>query len=133
MAASFEFSIVTPNGKKYSAKSDLLTIKTSSGALGVMKNHAPLEAIIEISELIVHNGQEIYSIALGGGILHINKEGVTILADSFETKDEIDLKRAQDAKTRAEHRLASTEENVDIKRAEIALKKALNRISIVSR
>lgn len=133
MAALFEFTIVTPNGKKYSSDCDLLTVKTSSGALGVMKNHAPLEAIVDISELIIHKGAEVYYIALGGGILHINKDGVTILADSFETKDEIDLKRAEEAKERAECRLLSKDENVDIKRAEIALKKALNRINIVSR
>lgn len=133
MAAIFEFKILTPDGKLFVGKTDLLTITTTNGILGIMKGHAPLEAIVEISELVIHEQQNISYIALGGGILHIEKNNVTILADSFETSDEIDLKRAEDSKARAEARLASHDENIDIKRAEISLKKALNRINIASR
>lgn len=130
--ALFEYKIVTPNGKEHLGKAELLTVKTSNGVLGVMKDHTPLEAVIEISELIIHEQSAINYIAVGGGILHIAKEGIVILADSFEFKDEIDLKRAEEAKSRAEERLSGGQ-NIDVKRAELALKKALNRISVVSK
>ncbi len=137
MAAPFEFKVLTPDGKKFVAKTDLLTIKTTDGYIGIMKNHAPLEAICDIGELkFNHIEDKNYSeefIAIGGGLLHISKNEVIILADSFETKEEIDLKRALEAKTRAESRISSKDTNVDVKRAEIALKKALNRINISSR
>ena len=67
------------------------------------------------------------------GTPHITKDGVTILADSFEAKDEIDLSRAEESKARAECRLKSKGENIDVARAEIALRKAINRIKIASK
>ena len=62
---------------------------------------------------------------------------VLILADSFESKEEIDKKRAEEAKARAEKRIESYKEtrdpNIDYKRAELALKKALNRLAVVDK
>ena len=133
MAALFDFKIITPDGKMYTDKADLLTVKTSAGYIGIMNNHAPLEAICDVGELAIYNKNNVEYIALGGGLLHISKEETIILADSFETKEEIDLKRAEEAKKRAEDRLNNKGENLDVKRAELALKKALNRISVISR
>lgn len=138
MSAVFTFNIVTPEGKKFSHGADLLTLNTTLGKIGIMKGHAPIDAIVDVCELKYHlfiDGHitENY-IALGGGILHITKNEVIILADSFEHKKEIDVNRAENAKIRAEKRLENKkDENIDIRRAEIALKKALNRIKIGSR
>ena len=60
----------------------------------------------------------------------ITKSKVTILAESCEWPDEIDVNRAEEAKLRAERRLKSGEKSVDMMRAELALKKALTRIDI---
>ncbi len=130
--ALFDFKVVTPNGKMYSGEAELITVITSCGVIGVMKNHTPLEAIIEISKLVIHKKDEIEEIAIGGGILHISKNSVIILADSFELKEEIDLERAKKAKARAEDRL-SNGLNIDVKRAELALNKAINRINVVTK
>lgn len=133
MAATFLFKILSPDGKKREITADLITINTTNGMLGIMKNHAPLEAIINIGELQIKNGNKYEFIALNGGILHIDKKQVLILANSFESKEEIDLVRATNAKNRAEEKLKIKDENIDIKRAEIALKKALNRINIFNK
>jgi F-type H+-transporting ATPase subunit epsilon len=74
--------------------------------------------------------------ALGGGILDVQKDHVLILADSFESKEEIDRERALEAKQRAEELLKKAKENplssnVDIKRANLALKRAMNRLTLL--
>ena len=122
--------MITPDGKKIEDDIEILNVVTSSGALGVMAHHIPLIAIVEISHLNYKKDGKSYDFAIAGGVLNVKKEGVTLLADGFETKEEIDVERATRAKERAEERLSSKQENIDYKRAEIALKKAINRLSI---
>ena len=72
----------------------------------------------------------ISNFAIGGGVLHIEKNSkVTLLLDSIEAKDEIDIERAEKAKERAEDYL-TRKDNVDISRAKLALNRALNRINV---
>ena len=130
MANKFHFEMITPDGKKIEDDIEILNVVTSSGALGVMAHHIPLIAIVEISHLNYKKDGKSYDFAIAGGVLNVKKEGVTQLADGYETKEEIDVERATRAKERAEERLSSKQANIDYKRAEIALKKAINRLSI---
>ena len=130
MANKFHFEMITPDGKKIEDDIEILNVVTSSGALGVMAHHIPLIAIVEISHLNYKKDGKSYDFAIAGGVLNVKKEGVTLLADGFETKEELDVERATRAKERAEERLSSKHANIDYKRAEIALKKAINRLSI---
>ena len=85
---------------------------------------------LDISKMcLVNNGKRTYY-AIGGGMLYFSDNVATILVDSIESQEEIDLSRAEAAKERASKRLESKDENIDMKRAEIALKKAINRISV---
>ncbi len=52
--------------------------------------------------------------------------------DSFESQEEIDVKRAEEARKRAENRIRAKKPNLDLKRAEVALRKAINRIDVAS-
>ena len=74
-----------------------------------------------------HNEENIY--AIGGGIIRVEKDKTTLLLNSIEGKNDIDIDRANDAKTRAEKRLENKDE-VDVARAKSALERALNRISV---
>ena len=95
-----------------------------------MANHLPLIAVIEISHLNYKKDGKIQEYAISGGILNVKKDEVSILADSFEAKEEIDYERAEKAKLKAEERLSSKEPNIDIKKAELSLKRALNRLTM---
>ncbi len=130
---SFSFVIQTPDGKKFSDSADLINLRLSDGAIGILKGRYPLIGIIDICHMdYVHDGKTEY-LSLGGGILDVRKGITYILADSFERKEDIDKARAEEAKNRAEERLKKAKEGdseVDIKRAELALKRAMNRLSL---
>jgi len=98
-----------------------------------MPGHAPLISKVKVSKLKIVgiDGTNIYSV--GGGVLQVdNAHNVTLLLNSIESKEEIDLERATNAKERAENRIAFNQEGTDIKRAKMALVRALNRIDVAN-
>lgn len=130
MAKKFKFKIYTSDGKVLQDEIDLLNVVTTTGAIGILANHLPLIGIIDISQFNYKKDGGTFYFAISGGVLNIKKDGVTILAESFEQDTEIDFARAEEAKNRAEDRLKNHQLDIDIKRAEIALKKSLNRLSL---
>ncbi|MDY2575516.1 MAG: ATP synthase F1 subunit epsilon [Bacilli bacterium] len=130
MANKFKIKMVTPDGKSLQDEVDILNVVTSSGALGIMANHLPLVATLVISHINYKKSGKSFDFATSGGIISVGKDETILLLDSFESKEEIDLERANNSKIRAENRLNSKDENIDIKRAEVALKRAINRITL---
>ena len=124
--------IYTPFGKYLSTDADYLSVKTGVGVIGVLPNHAPLVSTLEICKLIIkNNGNELHY-AISGGVIHIKKDhSISLMVDSIERQDEIDIKRALAAKERAEERLNNKDKTeVDITRAKLSLLRALNRIEV---
>ena len=121
--------IVTPYGNYLKTEADYLELTTGLGVIGILPNHAPIITNILTCKLTIKNGQQKLFYAVSGGLLNIKEDHtVTILANAIESKDEIDLKRAQAAKERAESYLEK--DDTDVTRAKAALARALNRISL---
>lgn len=127
--STFLLEIFTPFGKYFDRYVEELVIQTDDYVLGILPNHTPLVSKVKISKMyIIQNGDK-KCYAIGEGLLNISKDGVTLLLESIESKDDIDIDRAKDAKKRAEQRLA-TLVNIDVERAQKALNRANNRISV---
>ena len=121
--------IYTPYGKYFDRYVNELVVQTEEYVLGILPNHSPLVAKVKTSKMeIIQNGEKT-CYAIGEGLLNVTKDGVTLLVESIESKDEIDIERAKQAKSRAEERLKEPL-NIDIERATKALIRANNRISI---
>ena len=90
----------------------------------------PLVASLVIGKLssVLDGEREEYAIT--GGLFYFRENKAEILVDAIESKEEIDLARAEQAKNRAEERIQHKREDIDLRRAEVALKKALNRIRV---
>lgn len=128
---SFKLRVITPYGEFFNGEVDIVNVKTKAGYVGILKNHIPLVAPVEISKLTYKiNGVE-EKCAIAEGILYVDSNETRIIADACEYPEDIDLQRALDAKNRAEKRLANHDDNIDIIRAECSLKRAMNRISLV--
>lgn len=127
--STFLLEIFTPFGKYFDRYVEELVIQTDDYVLGILPNHTPLVSKVKVSKMyIIQNGDK-KCYAIGEGLLNITKDGVTLLLESIESKDDIDIDRAKDAKKRAEQRLA-TLVNIDVDRAQRALNRANNRISV---
>jgi F-type H+-transporting ATPase subunit epsilon len=127
--ASLKCEIVTAERVLFSGDVDEVVAPGVEGQLGILPHHAPLITALQPGELVVKKGQEEEIFAVGGGFLEVIQNTVTILADSAERADEIDVERARAAKQRAEQHLQSTPaEEMDFVRAEAAMRRALARL-----
>lgn len=126
----FPLKIVTPKGIYKETEVELLNLRTSAGQIGILAKHIPLAAAIEISEMDYIIDGKRHFFAIGGGFVYVNDNETTIIANSIESPEEIDINRAKAAKTRAEERLKAEHGDMDILRAETALKKAIIRIDV---
>ncbi|MEF9935523.1 ATP synthase F1 subunit epsilon, partial [Clostridium sp.] len=126
--ATFEMEIVTPEKKFFKGQIESINFMTLDGKAQILANHIPYVTGLKPAVVkIVENGHDKYFSMSGGFIQFADNKG-TILADSAEWPQEIDLQRAKDAHDRAEKRIQAKEENVDIARAKLALLRAAARI-----
>ena len=95
--------IVTQDRLVYSDHVDMVVLDGEEGRMGILPNHSPLLTTLQVSEIRVKKDQQEETFAVGGGVLEVRPDCVTVLADVAEHADEIDLVRAQAARERAAH------------------------------
>lgn len=130
---TFNLQIISPTRVFFNEAVDMVEMKTMEGEIGVLAGHIPLTTILEPGVLRIKTDGNVREAALHDGFVQIQKDKVTVLAESCEWPDEIDANRARKAKERAERRLTSGSKEVDMVRAELALKKALIRIDLAGK
>jgi F-type H+-transporting ATPase subunit epsilon len=108
MLMPIKVDIVTRDRRLVSDEVDMVTLPGSAGQMGILRGHAPLLSTLEIGEVILHKGNDVRYIAIGGGVVEVRPDKVTVLAESAEHADEIDEARAAAARDRARQ---SLEEN----------------------
>ena len=126
---TFLLEIYTPYGKYFDRYVEELVIPTEEYVLGILPNHSPLIAKVRVGhlEIVINGERKVYAHA--EGLINVKKESTVLILDSIESKDEIDINRAKEAKRRAEERLKEPL-NIDYERAMRALIRANNRISM---
>ena len=114
---SIELVIVTPERQLLREAVAEVTLPGAGGCLGILPGHAPLITELGIGELTYQkkNGGEPVHMAIISGFAEVLGDRVTVLAETAERPEEIDVARAEEAKKRAEQRLASasSDPNVD--------------------
>lgn len=130
----FQLEVISPERVFYSGDVEMLELTTTEGEIGIYADHIPLTTIIAPGIMtITEANDQLKEAAVLEGFMEITQEKVTILAQSCEWPDEIDVNRAMEAKTRAERRLKSTDENINMSRAELALRKSLIRLELAKK
>jgi len=101
------------------------------GYFGVLADHAALMSEIEVGRIDFRrsNGSS-DAMAVSGGFVEVLENKVTVLAESAELAEQIDIDRAQRAKTRAEERISAHLPDTDVARAQAALHRAINRLKV---
>lgn len=125
-----KLEIITPTKVAFTGNVKSLTVPGSLGSFQVLFNHAPLISTFEVGRIKLENEQaETNELTTGGGTIEVKNNVILVLADSLESKEEIDITRAQGALQRAKNRLGNkSKEEIDQIRAEAALARAVNRL-----
>jgi len=130
---SIKLDIVTAERSVFSEEVDVVVAPGIEGQLGILPHHTPLMTTLQAGELRVRKGGEEFSMVISGGFLEVRPDRIIVLADAAERAEEIDLARAEEAKRRAEERLAQRVPEVDMARAEAALRRALTRLKVAEK
>ena len=132
MADTIELEIVTPERMVVRESVEEVQIPGKAGDIGVLPGHAPLITELTIGEIAYKHGGATEHLSVAWGFAEVLPEKVTILAQTAERSQDIDVKRAQAAKARAEDALKNPAPDLDyeatlnaIKRAEVRIKVAL--------
>src|SRR4051794_21560098 len=125
---TMKVNVVTPDGPVYEADVEMVSTKAQTGELGILPGHIPMVAPLQIGAVRMKSGADTEYVAVSGGFLEVRPDTVTILAQTAEKSEDIDIDRAVRAKERAEQRLQQRQqEHIDFRRAELALQRAINR------
>ncbi|KRL00130.1 F0F1 ATP synthase subunit epsilon [Liquorilactobacillus capillatus] len=129
-------NIVTPDGSVYEGQTTMAIFKTTIGEIGVLPNHIPLLASLQIDEVrmkVEGTEDKFEEIAVSGGFVEFSNNTATVVANSAERKENIDSERAERARKRAEEKLVRAKQEHDtdtLRRAEVSLRRAVNRLNI---
>jgi F-type H+-transporting ATPase subunit epsilon len=131
---AIELIVVTPQRQLLREKVASVQLPGASGELGILPGHAPLITELGNGELsyVASSGSEPVALAILSGFAEVLPDRVTVLAETAERPEEIDVERAKQALARAEKRLASADPDVDWDRATVALQRALVRVQVGS-
>lgn len=129
---SFELEIVTPERTLYAGTVSRLRAPGSDGGFGVLTGHHPMVSALRSGLLIFNeDGGSERRASISGGFAEVLQNRVTILAETAELAEDVDLTRAEQSRDRARERLSRPRDlDVDVLRAEAALERALNRLRI---
>ena len=128
MAATFKLDIVTPEKTVLSGEAASLQVPSVEGSLGVLAGHAPLLAELGVGECVVRLADgTMRQLVVAGGFLDVGKAKVSILANTAEFDDEIDVSRAEASLVRARE-LLNGAENIDRSEIMASMRRAQARI-----
>ncbi|HHU61548.1 MAG TPA: F0F1 ATP synthase subunit epsilon [Natronincola sp.] len=131
--ATFQFEVVTQERTVVLADVEHVLLPGEDGKFGVLAGHLPIMAALTIGVLEFGPLQgKRRKIALGGGFMEMNNNRLTVMANTAELAENIDVLRARQAKERAEQRIAGQKADVDFSRAKLALRKALLRLEVAN-
>jgi F-type H+-transporting ATPase subunit epsilon len=129
MANEFAVRVVTPDGEAWSGRATSVVVPGLDGYFGVWKDHMPMIAAMDVGALWIKTPSEhvLTLLAVDGGFVEVNREGVTVLAESAALGDDIDVIATNKEEEEARAQLAQHFGDIEVERAQVALNKALNR------
>jgi F-type H+-transporting ATPase subunit epsilon len=133
MAATLKLEIVTPDAMAYSEDVEMVTVPAAEGEMGIYPQHIPVLTQIVAGELAVRkDGRDLF-MAVGEGFVQVTGERVAILTDMAIQADNIDEAKAEEARQRAEARLAEHLDDEEAAVVNAALAHSLAQLKVKRR
>jgi F-type H+-transporting ATPase subunit epsilon len=133
MAATLKLEIVTPEAKTYSDDVEMVTLTGIEGEMGIYPQHMPLMTQLVSGEIIARKGTQNIHLAVGDGFVQITGDRVAILTDMAILAENIDEAKAEEARQRAESRLAEKITEAEATAAGAALAHSLAQLKVKRR
>ena len=130
MSNTMTLDILTAERTVCCVEVDMVIARAVDGEVGILRNHAPLVVSLDIAPLRYRQSETETAVAVSGGFMEVRDNHITVVAPVAETAEEIDIRRAESARERAEARIAHPTPEIDVQRAELALRRALVRLNI---
>jgi F-type H+-transporting ATPase subunit epsilon len=130
MADTIELEIVTPERQVVKDRAEQIQIPGRNGYLGILPGHAPLITELAVGEITYTNGGATTRLSVAWGFAEVLPDKVTILAETAERSEDIDVPRAEAARNRAQEHLKSAEDAAAYEEASLALCRAEARLAV---
>ena len=131
--ATLKLEIVTPEAKVYSEDVDMVTLPGVEGEMGIFPMHVPLMTQLVAGEIDVRKGGQDYFLAVGDGFVEVTGDRVSILTDMAIRAENIDEAKAEEARKRAEARLAEKLDAEEIAAVNAAMAQSLAQLNVKRR
>lgn len=135
MDNKISFKIVTPERSVYEAEVDSATLPVSDGQVTILANHRPYIASLKPGEIMLRKEGEEIHLATSGGFVEFNNNILTLLADTAEHAAEVDTKRAEEARERAEEikKQKISMSDMEYARVAAAIEKEMARLRVAKK
>ncbi len=133
MADSFQLEIVTPEKMVVRDTANEVQIPGRNGYLGVLPGHAPLITELGAGEISYRTGGELHRFSMAWGFAEVLPDRVTVLSETVERADEIDVARAKESLAKAEEALSSAHSEEDFANATGKIRRAQARIDVAEK
>jgi F-type H+-transporting ATPase subunit epsilon len=134
MADELTLEIVTPERISFAGAVEEVTIPGTEGEFGVLRGHASLLSSVDVGELSFTRNRKKTRYAVNTGYAEVTASKITVLVETAERSDMIDLERARRAKERAEEKMAKVpKEDADFEKVRLALLRAVTRMNIAGK
>ena len=97
--------IVSQDRIVFQGDADIVVIPGKAGEMGILPNHSPVLSVLQFGVIRVRSKGEEYFFTVAGGVVEVQPDQVTVLADAAENVAEIDVQRAENARRSAEEAL----------------------------
>ena len=125
--------IVTPERIVVSEDVDEVVLPGIEGEFGVLPGHIPFLTALKVGELVYKKGDTTEHLAVSWGYVEVTHDSVKVLAETAEKATEIDLSRAETARTEAEKILTAGREDPEYEKAKVTLEKSVIRVQVAGR
>ena len=134
MADELTLEIVTPERMAFKGVVEEVTIPGTEGEFGVLRGHASLLSSVDVGELSFTRDHKKTRYAVNTGYAEVTASKVTVLVETAERSDQIDLERARRAKERAEELMGKIpKEDAEFEKIRLALLRAMTRLNIAGK
>jgi len=130
MAKTFHLEIIATDRDFYKGECEHLVITAIDGLLGIMAGHEPLVTALPDGELKYMVDGKWHYAAISEGFIQVMPDNSVILADTCELPEEIDIKRAEEERQRAQEKLRQKQSIQEYYQTQAALNRAMNRLKI---